>query len=200
MFPILIALFGLLLWAHPAAANMRFLQAATSYCPNATTSYRLFVIDGAIMDNYTNCSYMLNLTSGNCSLDTVLATNTSNKYICYNASSSVCDSIDPLTVIGFATRKCGDNYTVEALAPVSNMQLTQEFTITSSFVDVRAAIGFVCNATSGQSTSSWYPRNCTLGGGTVGPGGSAGTGTSYASALHLGLALAVVAISLFLLY
>ena len=167
-------------------SSKRILQ--NNLCPNATTSYRLFLIDGSITDGAIGCSYSFNLTTGNCSIATPFRNESLGGYVCFNASSEFCPIVANAPISGTAIKNCGGNITSASFPVVTQYVPSREFTLTTEFMNAQAVVGFVCNATGDQGRSDWYPRNCTIGAPSQGQPPDSPEPASFAYAIPTGLA------------
>src|ERR1035437_3644259 len=109
-------------------------------CPNATTAYKIFVIDGVPNGALVNCTYAFNISAGNCTINTAQTPLAIANYVCFGEKSQTCSNINLYSVTGIVSRNCSGNYVTETFT-IPSVTPTQEFAINTTYINAKAAIG-----------------------------------------------------------
>ncbi len=163
-------------------------------CKQKDTLLKLYAIDAIIkMPNMTACTYQFNITTGRCYLNTSPVLQSTTGYVCINQSGEFCPRATGV-MAGIATINCDGNIMLDTLSKVTGAKPGQEVTLRGKYVDLRAAIGYVCNDTNDPSLSiQWIPRQCLVF--TPSPPLMA---ESYSYMIHIGTAAVLVLLMIFL--
>ena len=140
-------------------SNPRAHRLLQDYCPNATINYTLHIIDGYVKGIHPGCSYRYIINSGNCTLTTPFVQETSPGYVCFSQNSGFCTP-DFRSIIGIATIRCNNVDLNKSISAIPVVALTQEFNLTTDFLDGKAVFGYTCSVPVVQS-SLWLLRKCT---------------------------------------
>ena len=163
----------------------------TKECSKKATTYSFYVIDALTkMGNLTGCIYQFNITADQCSMNTTAVPETSNNYTCINQSGPICPSPNG-PIQGVATIICGDSNITEILKKEGSAKPGKEISLKGQYVELRVALGYVCNDTRTGEIISWAPRSCLT---TV----PSEVFTSFAYTLQTSLAIGLLILALLL--
>eukprot|EP01022_Parablepharisma_sp_SALTPOND_P018215 TRINITY_DN2966_c0_g1_i1.p9 TRINITY_DN2966_c0_g1~~TRINITY_DN2966_c0_g1_i1.p9 ORF type:complete len:204 (+),score=24.24 TRINITY_DN2966_c0_g1_i1:4984-5595(+) len=161
-------------------------------CGDKNSTYKLHAIDAIPKkENMTNCTYKFVLEAGECKLETKVYSEFIKNYICISEASEPCD-IAPDTIAGKAIIECEEESFTDTFAELGDPKPGQEVVLKGDHVNVRVAIGYACKVLTPEETIIWEPRQCIV----TEPGPQFGVSFSYA--IHTGLALALVLLTIFL--
>ncbi len=167
------------------------IQASAQFaCPtDSVVAHRMYIIDGVIKGPLVNCSYSINLTSGNCTLNTGETDLVTPNYVCFSDISETCYGLNFAAITGIAARNCEGNVVSEPFS-VPTVRANEEFVIDTSFLAANATIGIICvRDEEEQPVLGWNVRNCTIMQPTPEPT------DSYGAGLQVGLLMLVLVIS-----
>lgn len=124
-------------------------------CTGGTSTYTIYAIDGYTQGQPTACTYRVYLQSGKCSIGTDFTLESRASYVCFGRDSGGCSSADVSSLQGFVTQNCAGTYKAESFNTVTNYGYDLEYTMSTSIIQIRIAIGYNCS-----TGSTWYARQC----------------------------------------